>query len=407
MFGRRWRLFRLAGIPISLDLSWLVILALLTMTLGQLFPELITQYYPDVGYHVPAYVYWLMAIVAALGFFACILLHELGHAIVARAEGMPIRGITLFMFGGVAEIGDEPPSAGAEFLMAIAGPAVSFVIAVVCAVLSGVGYAANFPPSVVMVLGYLAGINAIVLLFNMVPAFPLDGGRVLRSALWGLTGNLERATWWASLAGQVFSWVLIAWGVLNFFNGNWLGGVWTGLIGLFLNRAAQSSYQQVLIRQALEGETVGRFMNPHPIVVAPNLTLLEWVENYVYRYHRKAFPVVEDGRLVGLMETQALADVPRSEWEHHTVAEFMRRNLRDLTIPPHADALQAMKRMQHTGSSRVLVTAGTQLVGILSVRDLMQFLNLKLALEGTQRMPKPRPMASTGDEGRPEPVHRM
>jgi Zn-dependent protease len=201
MFGTRWRLFRLLGIPISLDASWLIILALLTWTLINLFHEAV----PDLS--VGTYV--AMGLGAALAFFTCIVLHELGHALVARAVGIPIRGITLFLFGGVAEMEDEPPSASSEFLMAVAGPAVTAVLTAIFWLLSGLVEA----PAVVLPLRYLAGINLAVLIFNLVPAFPLDGGRVLRSILWGALEDLRRATYWAALSGQAFAWLLIGLGL--------------------------------------------------------------------------------------------------------------------------------------------------------------------------------------------------
>ncbi len=383
MFGTRWRLFRLLGIPISLDLSWIIILALLTLSLAREFPALLHHYFPETSADLAPYDYWLMGLVTALAFFLCILLHELGHAVVARSRGMPIRGITLFLFGGVAELGDEPTSPSTEFLMAIAGPIVTVILAIVCWGLAVVGYQNGWPHPVVIVLGYLAGINALVLAFNLIPAFPLDGGRVLRSILWGATGNLRRATYWASVAGQVFAWLLIAWGIMQIFTGNWLGGIWSALIGMFLNSAAQMSYRQVLVRQALHGEPVRRFMNPEPIVVPPSMDLQQWVDEYVYRHHRKTFPVVADGRLEGYIDTRVLARIARSEWPLHTVGEVMRQDLAALTIAPSTDAMEALTRMQRTGSSRLLVTEGDRLVGLVSLKDLLRFLNLKLELAAT------------------------
>jgi Zn-dependent protease/CBS domain-containing protein len=396
MFGTRWRLFRLLGIPISVDLSWLIILALLTLSFASGFPALFHAYFP--GAARPAYEYWIMGLVAALAFFGCILLHELGHAVVARARGMPIRGITLFLFGGVAELGDEPPSAGTEFLMAIAGPAVSVVLAIAFWLLAVVGYHRSWPDSAVLVLGYLGVINALVLVFNLVPAFPLDGGRVLRSILWGATGNLQRSTYWASLAGRAFAWLLIGLGIWQFFAGNWLGGIWMGLIGMFLNHAAQSSYQQVLVRQALQGEPVWRFMNPQPIAVSASLDLRHWVEDYVYRYHHRAFPVASNGRLEGVVTTQALNQIPRGEWPEHTVGEVMAHELSAVTIAPKADALDALSKMQRTGSSRLLVTDGDRLLGIVSLKDLLSFLNLKLELERTGPTDNRTHVSSFGSE---------
>ena len=183
--------------------------------------------------------YWIMGLVTALAFFTCIVLHEFGHALVAQSRGMPIRGITLFLFGGVSELGDEPPSAGTEFVMAIAGPLVSAVLAGIFWGLAVLGFHSGWAHPVVIVFGYLAAINAMVLVFNMVPAFPLDGGRVLRSLLWAVSGSVRRATRWASYAGQAFAFVLIAVGIWQFFGHNWLGGIWTAMIGMFLNSGGQ------------------------------------------------------------------------------------------------------------------------------------------------------------------------
>lgn len=389
MFGKRFQLFRLYGIPVSLDLSWLIILALLTLSTASMFPSLMHEFFGEAASRLAPYQYWIMGLIAALAFFVCILLHEWGHALVARSRGMPVRGITLFLFGGVSELGDEPASASTEFLMAIAGPIVSFVLGIGFALLAWAGYHGSWSPPLVMILGYLAFINLLVLAFNLIPAFPLDGGRVLRSILWGATGNLQQATYWASIAGQAFAWLLIVWGVVQFFTGNWLGGIWSGLIGLFLKNAAQSGYDQVLIRQALQGEPVRRFMNSQPIVVPPSLDLLHWVEDYVYRFHRKVFPVASDGRLEGVIATQALTQVPRGEWGQHTVGELMRRDLNTVSIRPEADALMALSQMQRTGLSRLLVTENGQLVGIITLKDMLNFLNLKLELEGPEQRSAP------------------
>jgi Zn-dependent protease len=375
MFGTRWSLFRLLGIPIRVDASWLIILALLTWTLMDLFRKEIPT--------LPVPTYWIMGLGAALAFFTCIVLHELGHALVARKVGIPIRGITLFLFGGVAEMEDEPPSAPGEFLMAIAGPAVSAVLAAIFWLLSELAAT----PAVVFPLRNLAGINLAVLIFNLIPAFPLDGGRVLRSVLWGVLKSLRRATYWAALSGQVFAWLLIGQGLLNFFAGYVVQGIWLSLIGLFLNNAARGSYQQVLVRQVLRGEPVSRFMTREPIVVPPVLDLHDWVEDYVYRYHRKMFPVASDGHLQGVISTQALARFPREEWDKHTVSETMSRDVNALSITPTTDALEALGKMQRTGSGRLLVIDGNRLVGIVSLKDLLHFFDLKLELEDSERYP--------------------
>jgi Zn-dependent protease/CBS domain-containing protein len=374
MFTARWRLFRVSGIPIYVDASWLLILALLTGTLSTEFHKVFE------GMAWGAAI--ALALVTAILFFTCIVLHELGHAIVGRAQGMHIRGITLFLFGGVAELGDEPHSARGEFLMAIAGPVVSAVLAL----LFWLG-ALILPASEAGVISsYLAEINFFVLAFNLVPAFPLDGGRVLRSALWAAKGDLRYATYVASQAGRAFAWFLIADGALSLFfplpfplN----GGLWFIIIGFFLNYAARSSYRSLLIRQLLEGEPIRKFMNSNPIVVSPMLDLRALVEEYVYRHHRKAFPVVQDGKLIGLITTREVAGIDRGDWDHRNVGEVMRQDFDAFRIGPDADAMHALTKMQRTGSSRLLVTDGDHLEGIVSLKDLMRFLSLKMELEGS------------------------
>ncbi len=387
MFGTRWRLFRLLGIPIYLDVTWLIILVLVAGSLMERF----AQEAPGLTW----YEYAGMSIVTALAFFACIVLHELGHAVVARATGLPIRGITLFLFGGVAELTEEPKTAGGEFLMAIAGPVVSAILGGLFLLLWAAGSSAGWPQPPLRVFFWLGSINWILLAFNMVPAFPLDGGRVLRSILWGISGKLRRATYWASLLGRGFAWLLIILGVFSVLNQNYLSGIWLAIIGLFLNNAARGRYQQVLLRQALGGEPVRRFMNSQPIVVPPWTDLRHFVEDYVYSHHRKAFPVGAEGRLEGYVSTQMLAQYPREEWETHTVADLMERDWKALSIAPGDDALKALSKMQRTGLSRLLVVEGDTLVGIVSLKDLLRFLHLKLELEGEER-----------DTNRPQPPLR-
>jgi Zn-dependent protease/CBS domain-containing protein len=382
MFTARWRLFRVFGIPIYVDASWLIILALLTWTLSTAFATELKGI--AVGVAIG------LGLVGAISFFICIVLHELGHAIVGRAQGMDIRGITLFLFGGVAELQDEPRSARAEFLMAIAGPVVSATLALLC----WLGAISVPFLEAGLVLAYLAQINWIVLVFNMVPAFPLDGGRVFRSALWAVTGNLRRATYWASTAGQGFAWLLIGLGILSFFGRDVGNGIWLVLIGVFLNNAARASYRSMLVRQLLEGEPIRRFMNPHPLIVSPLLDVRAFVEDFVYRHHRKAFPVVLDGHLIGFITTRQLAGISREDWDQHTVGELMKQDFQAFCISPATDALHALQQMQRTGSSRLLVTDGEELRGIVSLKDLLKFLSLKMELEGPDNRQRSRPGGS-------------
>jgi Zn-dependent protease len=390
MLRTRWWLFRVSGISVNVDASWLIIVALLAWTLTTAFRD-------DVA-GAPSVVYWAMGLITALAFFVCILLHELGHALVARQLGIPLRGVTLFLFSGVAELEGEPESAPAEFAMAIAGPIVSAVLAGLCWLAAMAGSLWVWPWPVVLVLQYLAIINLSLLVFNVIPAFPLDGGRVLRSILWAAMGDLRRATYWASLCGRGFSWVLIGVGAVAFLGGDLLGGIWMFLIGLFLGHAASSGYQQVLVRLALQGEPVRRVMDPSPVVAPPSLDLQHWVDDYVYRSRQKAFPVAEEGQLDGLIDTAALARYPRGEWPYHTVGEAMRDDVASVTVRPDADAFQALERMQRTGTSRLLVADRGQLLGVVSRKDLLNFLALKMELEGDGDGAPPEAADSTRQE---------
>lgn len=375
MFGTRIPLFRLLGIEIRLDLSWILIALLITWTLaGGVFPA----WYPNLD----PVVYWTMGIVAAAGLFASIVLHELAHAAVARRDGLPIDGITLFVFGGVAEMGAEPPSPGAEFRMAIAGPIASLVIALISYVIGMAGAVLGAGTPFTGVFAYLAIINTILAVFNMVPAFPLDGGRILRAALWAWRGRLGWATRITSNIGSGFGIALIALGVLSVLSGNFIGGMWWFLLGLFVRAAAQMSYRQVAIRQGLEGIPVRRIMTDRPVAVPSSITISEFVEEHVYRFHFKHYPVLDDGRLIGCVGLRDVKDVPRERWAETQIAAVMRPCSRDNTTTPEADALAALATMNRTQNGRLLVVEGEQLRGIVTLKDMLRFLSIKLDLAG-------------------------
>jgi len=215
----------------------------------------------------------------------------------------------------------------------------------------------------------------------MLPAFPLDGGRVLRSILWGARKNLRWATRVASAVGTGFGWFIIVVGIVSILSGNLLGGVWWVLIGIFLQSAARTSYQQVLLRRALEGETVSKFMKEDAVVVPPTLPVSGLVEDYIYKYHYKMFPVAEDHHILGCVSTKEIKDVPREEWSRHTVSEVAKECSLDNTIGPNDDAVKALAQMNRTGNSRLLVVEGDQLVGVVALKDMLRFLSVKLDLE--------------------------
>jgi Zn-dependent protease len=330
-----------------------------------------------------------MGIAGALGLFGSIILHELSHSMVARRYGMPMKGITLFIFGGVAEMEDEPPHARAEFLVAIAGPIASILIAAACWGLSLAGKAAHWSTSLVGVLAYLGWINAILVAFNALPAYPLDGGRVLRSALWKWKGNLRRATCIASEVGAGFGLALIILGFLSVLGGAIVGGVWWILIGLFLRSAARMSYQQLVIRRALEGEPVRRFMKTEPKTAPPDATIKELVEDYMYRHHFKLFPVTRYGVLLGCVSTRQVKETPQSDWPSRTVQEIAEPCSSENTIGADEDALRALSKMRKADASRLMVVQDGNLAGILTLKDLLKFIALKIELEDEEEVPQP------------------
>ena len=242
----------------------------------------------------------------------------------------------------------------------------------------------TWPPAITGVVHYLGWINLTLAIFNMIPAFPLDGGRVLRSALWHYQGNLTRATRIAAQFGQAFGYLLIALGIFNLFLGNVVTAIWWFILGMFLRGAAQQSYQQVLMRSGLEGEPIRRFMKSDPVTVPPNISVEDLIDNYVYRYHHKMFPVVTgaDHHLAGCVTTQALASIPRDEWRQHSVMELMRPCSPDNTVSPDTDAASALSKMSKTGLSRLMVVDHDRLLAIVALKDLLDFLTLKLELEG-------------------------
>jgi Zn-dependent protease/predicted transcriptional regulator len=376
MFGKRIDLFKMFGFQVRIDFSWIIIAVLIAWSLS-------TGLFPFQYEGLATSTYWMMGIVGALGLFLSIILHEFSHSLVARRHGMPMKGITLFIFGGMAEMSDEPPSPRAEFLMAVAGPISSLLIAGVFYVIHSAGAALGMSEPVNGVVRYLAFINLLLAAFNTLPAFPLDGGRVLRSILWKIRGNLRWATRIASTVGSGFGIALIILGVLNvLFAGNFIGGMWWFLIGMFLYSAARMSYQQLLTRRALEGESVRRFMKTDPVTVTPDMTLDKLVEDYVYVFHHKMYPVISDSeRIEGCVTTRQIKEVPREEWNQKQVRDVQVQCSEENTISPDADAIKALSMMNKNGESRLIVKEGDRLAGVVALKDMLKFLSLRIELD--------------------------
>jgi Zn-dependent protease len=388
MLGNGIRVGRLYGINIRVDLSWLFIFILVTWNLTVVFGQL----HPDWGTGMR----WALSLLASLLFFASVLAHEMAHSLVAKAHGIPVRSITLFLFGGVAQIEREPRSPKAEFLIAIAGPITSVAIgAVMLAVAwsgifngqssggSPVQMISNLSPANT-ILFWLGSINIILAIFNMIPGFPLDGGRVLRAILWGLTNNLRRATRWASWVGQLIAWTMIVAGIamafgveLPLLGSGFISGIWLAFIGWFLNNASVQSYQQVKIKDILGGVPVSRLMKSDPPTVEPDCTVADLVYTHVMGTDDQAFPVLQNEQLAGIVTLDDVRRIPRTDWDTVYVREIMTSGEKLVTIAPEDDAAEAMEKLIQRDVRQLPVMRGNrEFLGLLRRRDIMHWLQL-------------------------------
>lgn len=373
MFGESFRLFRILGFEVRANVSWLFLALLITWSLAEgFFPYA----YPELA----ASTYWLMGLAGMLGLFASLLFHELSHSLVARAYGLPVGGITLFLFGGVAEMLAEPKTPGVEFRMAIAGPVASVLLGLAFSAIAMLMAGLGMPGHLAGVASYLGFINFVLAVFNMVPGFPLDGGRVLRAVLWHRSGDIRWATRWASRLGQGFGLLLVALGIMNLVAGNIIPGMWWALIGMFVNGAAGLAYRQLLTRQALEGRKVRRFMTADPVTVPAATSLRDFVDDYLYHHAMDLFPVVDEGRLLGCAGLAQVKQVPREDWDRTPVRKICMSACAGNSIEAGADAAAALESMQRNKTSRLMVTDDGQLVGMLVLKDLLRYLGIREAL---------------------------
>jgi Zn-dependent protease len=354
---------KIFGIQIGLDYSWFVIFALLTWMLAG-------SYYPEEFKHWSPLLYWLMGAVTAIMLFASVLLHELGHSVVALRYKIPVRSITLFLFGGVAQIGAEPPSAIAEFFIAVAGPLVSLALAIFF-------YAAQpLVAGVEPLLGlakYLAYINMALVLFNLIPGYPLDGGRVLRAVVWAITGNMRRSTLIAANVGRFFAFLLIFAGVWQMFSGNVGNGLWIVFIGWFLDNAASVQIQQVMF-QGLTGHHVSQAMSTHYAIIPEDMTLQQLVDEQILGGGQRSFLVNRGGQTVGLMTLHRIKEVPRPEWATTSVAQVMLPFEQLKCVDPDAELWSALEKMDRNGVNQMPVIRDQHVIGMLSREDAITFL---------------------------------
>ncbi len=365
------RVGKIFGIPVEINVSWLLILLLVTWTVadGYLKPN-----FKDMA----ALDRWLLGAVAALLLFASILLHELMHSVVAVRNGLPVKRITLFMFGGVAQMSEEPRTAGIEFKMALAGPLASLILAALFYLIYVVLTRAGTGEVAAALFMYMGLINFMILIFNMVPGFPLDGGRVLRSIIWHITGNVTKATYITSRIGKAFAIFLIVMGALSAITGNLVGGIWLVFIGFFLQQAADSGYYQVMMRKGLEGHFVWEVMQTDVVTVDADTPIDAAVHDYFMKYRFNSFPVLENGRLAGMLTTHDLKAIPREEWYHRYVREIMETGPVEHALGPDETAFTALVKIAQDGMGRLPVVQDGKIVGIVSNRDIMKLLKLKI-----------------------------
>src|ERR1700732_8151 len=370
------KLGTISGIEIGLHYSWFIIAALIAFSLSEHFRRVNPSWGPG--------QIWIAALVTAALFFVTLLLHELAHSLVAQARGLKVRAITLFALGGVSQIQDDATDAKTELLVAIAGPVASLIISVGClAIALGLGWHRSTEPqtAVTGVLVWLGYINIALAVFNMIPGFPLDGGRVLRAIVWATTKNADRSTGIAARVGQFVAFLFILDGIWQFFSGAGVGVLWIAFIGWFLMDAAKASYADVEITAALHGMRVSEVMSRDCAIVSPRMSLQEFVSTYLLRAGERCFAVEDQGRFLGLITPRDVGGIPRDRWDKTTVREAM-RPLQELhVITPDTPVLDALKLVDSKDVNQLPVVANGTLQGVVSRSQLVQLLQVRSELQ--------------------------
>jgi Zn-dependent protease len=383
-----FRIGRVFGIPIEINATWLIIFGFLSFSLAtgyfgnaQAVPE---------AQGAPAWVYAVVAMVSAALFFASLILHELAHSLVARAGGVQVSKITLFLLGGVSQMEEEPHTPGKEFVMAFAGPGTSLLIGAVAYIASYLLQNYTVAPWWVWSpLGYLGLVNVVLGVFNLIPGFPLDGGRVLRSILWGMTGDLVRSTKWAARVGQFFGWLMVGLFVVNVLTAGRLSGgspfsfFWIGLIGWFITTMAGTAYRQVVVKDQLSRFVVANAMTPSPQSIPGDITLEDAAHQYFLGGRHSRYPVLSEGQIVGIITLPMLKEVQRNEWPFRTVADTADKDLAALVVDATTHVDDTLTRLVPDRPGALLVVSGGRMVGILTRADVIDLLQRAGAVQST------------------------
>ncbi len=370
------RLGKISGIEIGLHYSWFIIAALIVFSLGERFHQMNPNWSSRQN--------WIAALITAVLFFVSLLLHELAHSLVAQARGLKVKAITLFALGGVSQIQDDATDAKTEFWVAIAGPIASLIIGFGClAMAPGLGWrrSPGPPTAVSAVFFWLGYINVSLAVFNLIPGFPLDGGRVLRAIVWAITKNADRSTRIAARVGQAVAFLFILDGIWQYFSGAGFGGLWIAFIGWFLMDAAKSSYAEVETTAALRGMRVSEVMSHDCVTVDRGMSLQDFVDIYLLKTGQRCFAVADQGRLVGIITPREVGAVPRDRWDNTTVREAM-RPLQELhVIAPDTPVLDALKLLVSNDVNQLPVVANGTLQGMVSRSQLVQLLQVRSQLQ--------------------------
>lgn len=376
MFFKRVTLFRFFGFDVKADASWIFLSIFISWTLSSnLFPALFPGY--------SAQSYELMGVMTLAGLLFSIIAHEVAHGVIAEYYHMPIASITLFIFGGVAEMKGEPSHAKGEFFMAIAGPVMSALLGLffwaAAHLASGIDF---FYRPLIDVMSYLGDLNMLIAAFNMVPAFPLDGGRALRAVIWKLKNNLVLATRISSQMGAVFAYALMAFACYRIvLHDDLMGGVWMALLGLFVHGSGTYAVRQIESRALLGMERVMRFAHQQIVAVTPDMTIAQFVDLYVYKHYQTSFPVIDRGNLAGLITLQGVLALDRAKWHWLHVGSVMEPVSQANTISPETSAADALDLMQRKRKASLLIARGQTFMGVVDYSDLATYLSITMKID--------------------------
>jgi Zn-dependent protease/predicted transcriptional regulator len=361
--------FSVGGIRIRIDQSWFIAFLLFAWTLSAgYFPLQVPDY--------PRFTYWIAGTLSSLGLFACVLLHELSHCLVARRLGVEVRQITLFIFGGVSEMAQTSSiTPAAEFQTTIAGPLASMGLGFIFLTL-GYFVSGTADRIVAEMINYLYYVNFLLAAFNLIPGFPLDGGRVLRSFLWYRTGDLGRATKSAARVGEIFALMLMGLGLVSILSMHIIPGVWLILIGLFLKSSAETEYRSFELRSGLNGLRVREIMAP-PVAVNTSMTISQFLNDYVFRYHHRVFPVLELDRFIGMIDLRSIKSVPSNDWPTTKIGPYLSDPSTYTVLDPDMAATDALRLLLPQNNSKAPVVQNGKLMGILTRADLFKLVSMK------------------------------